>query len=78
MAALTKRQKALKPKVDRAKNYPLTDALALAKDTATAKFNESIDVAVMLGVDRRVPVGLLGLAAGGHSGGRSLASTGPR
>jgi large subunit ribosomal protein L1 len=53
MANLTKRQKALKPKVDRAKNYPLTDALALAKDTATAKFNESIDLAVMLGVDAK-------------------------
>jgi len=53
MANLTKRQKALQPKVDRAKNYSLTDALALAKDTATAKFNESIDVAVMLGVDAK-------------------------
>jgi large subunit ribosomal protein L1 len=53
MANLTKRQKALKPKVDRAKNYPLSDALALAKDTATAKFNESIDLAVMLGVDAK-------------------------
>lgn len=53
MAALTKRQKALKPKVDRAKNYALSDALALAKDTATAKFNESIDLAVMLGVDAK-------------------------
>jgi large subunit ribosomal protein L1 len=52
-AKLTKRIKALKPKVDRAKNYPLTDALALAKETATAKFNESIDVAVMLGVDAK-------------------------
>ena len=53
MANLTKRQKALKPKVDRSKNYPLTDALALAKETATAKFNESIDLAVMLGVDAK-------------------------
>jgi len=53
MANDTKRQKALKPKVDRAKNYALPDALALAKDTATAKFNESIDVAVMLGVDAK-------------------------
>jgi len=53
MANLTKRQKALKPKVDRAKNYALTEALALAKDTATAKFNESIDLAVMLGVDAK-------------------------
>jgi len=53
MAAIGKRQKALKPKVDRAKNYPLGDALALAKETATAKFNESIDLAVMLGVDAK-------------------------
>ena len=53
MATVTKRQKALSPKVDRAKNYALPDALALAKDTATAKFNESIDVAVMLGVDAK-------------------------
>jgi large subunit ribosomal protein L1 len=52
-AKQTKRIKALKPKVDRAKNYALTDALGLAKETATAKFNESIDVAVMLGVDAK-------------------------
>jgi len=52
-AKQTKRIKALKPKVDRAKNYPLTDALGLAKETATAKFNESIDIAVMLGVDAK-------------------------
>ncbi len=53
MAHVSKRQKALKPKVDRARNYALPDALALAKETATAKFNESIDVAVMLGVDAK-------------------------
>jgi len=53
MAHLSKRLKALKPKVDRSKNYPLADALALAKETATAKFNESIDIAVMLGVDAK-------------------------
>jgi large subunit ribosomal protein L1 len=53
MTAVTKRQKALKPLVDRAKNYALPDALALAKQTATAKFVESIDVAVMLGVDAK-------------------------
>jgi len=52
-AQLTKRIKAIKPKVDRAKNYALTDALGLAKETATAKFNESIDIAVMLGVDAK-------------------------
>ena len=53
MAHVSKRQKALNPKVDRARNYALPDALALAKETATAKFNESIDLAVMLGVDAK-------------------------
>ena len=53
MATLTKRQKALEGKVDRAKFYAAADALALAKEMATAKFNESIDVAVMLGVDAK-------------------------
>ena len=53
MAALTKKQKALQGKIDRSKTYPLADALKLAKDCATAKFDESIDVAVSLGVDPR-------------------------
>ena len=53
MTTLTKRQKALEGKVDRAKFYAAADALALAKEMATAKFNESIDVAVMLGVDAK-------------------------
>ena len=53
MAHISKRIKALKPKVDRAKNYALAEALKLAQETATAKFNESIDVAVMLGVDAK-------------------------
>jgi large subunit ribosomal protein L1 len=47
MAKLTKRQKALVGKVDGDKFYTVADALALAKATATAKFNESIDVAVL-------------------------------
>ena len=53
MTTLTKRQKALEGKVDGAKFYAVSDALALAKEMATAKFNESIDVAVMLGVDAK-------------------------
>ena len=48
---LTKRTKALVPKVDRNRQYPIADALQLSKDTATAKFAESIDVAIKLGVD---------------------------
>ena len=53
MAKLSKRAKAINAKVDRNKLYPLTEALALAKQTATAKFDESIDVAVNLGIDAR-------------------------
>ncbi|MDA0191378.1 MAG: 50S ribosomal protein L1, partial [Proteobacteria bacterium] len=53
MAQLTKRQKALQGKIDRNKNYPVADALKLAKEFATAKFDESIDVAVNLGIDAR-------------------------
>ena len=50
---LTKRQKALQGKVDRTKNYAVADALKLVKETSTAKFNESVDCAVMLGVDAK-------------------------
>ena len=48
---MTKRTKAIEAKVDRDKVYPVAEALALIKETATAKFNESIDVAVQLGID---------------------------
>src|SRR3954465_14140473 len=51
MAKLTKKQKALAGKVDSTKLYPLTDALGMVKEAATAKFDESIDVAVQLGID---------------------------
>ena len=53
MAKITKKQKALQGKIDSQKLYALTDALALAKETATAKFDESIDLAVNLGIDAR-------------------------
>ena len=53
MAKLTKRQQALQGKVEVAKLYSAPDALALAKECATAKFDESIDVAVVLGIDAR-------------------------
>ena len=53
MANLTKRQKATQGKVDHNKNYPVSEALGLTKELATAKFNESIDVAVCLGIDAR-------------------------
>ncbi len=53
MAKLTKKQKAFEGKVDSNKLYPLTDALAIVKECANAKFDESIDVAVQLGVDAK-------------------------
>ena len=53
MAKLSKRIQALRAKVDRNKVYPLADALGLVKEIATAKFDESIDVAVNLGVDAK-------------------------
>lgn len=53
MAKLTKKQKSLQGKVESTRLYPLTDALALVKELATARFDESIDVAVQLGVDAK-------------------------
>ncbi len=48
-----KRLKAQLAKVDRMKNYPLDEALKILKDTASAKFDESVDVAINLGVDAK-------------------------
>ena len=53
MAAVSKRKKALVGKVDRALTYAAIDAMKLIKDTATAKFDESVDVAVNLGIDAK-------------------------
>ena len=53
MTQLTKKQKALAGKVDSNKLYPIADALELVKQHATAKFDESIDVAVQLGIDAK-------------------------
>lgn len=53
MAKVSKRVQAFREKADRSKIYALGDALALLRECATAKFNESVDVAVQLGVDPR-------------------------
>ena len=53
MAKLSKRVQALRAKVDRNRSYPLADALALVKETANAKFDESVDLAVNLGIDAK-------------------------
>jgi large subunit ribosomal protein L1 len=51
--ATGKQFKASKEKVDRTKLYPVDEALALVKEMAYAKFDESVDVSVKLGVDPR-------------------------
>ncbi|MGB3290001.1 MAG: 50S ribosomal protein L1 [Burkholderiaceae bacterium] len=51
MAKLSKRAAAIAAKIDRNKFYPVAEALTLVKETAIAKFDESIDVAVQLGID---------------------------
>jgi large subunit ribosomal protein L1 len=53
MTNLSKRYKAMAGKADRAKVYPITEAIKIVKDNATAKFNESIDVAINLGIDAK-------------------------
>lgn len=50
---MAKRINALRAKVDRDKLYPATEALGLVKEGATAKFNESIDMVINLGIDAR-------------------------
>ena len=53
MSKLTKKAKTLQGKVDSNKLYPIADALSIVKEAATAKFDESIDVAVQLGIDAK-------------------------
>ena len=50
---LTKRMKAVRGKVDRSRAYPVDEALKLVKQTAVAKFDESVDIAVNLGIDAK-------------------------
>jgi large subunit ribosomal protein L1 len=51
MAKISKRVAAFQAKIERNKLYPVAEALSLIKECATAKFDESIDVAVQLGID---------------------------
>ncbi|WJF90533.1 50S ribosomal protein L1 [Paraburkholderia bonniea] len=53
MAKLSKRLQALAGKIDRQKLYAVEEALSLVKECANAKFNESIDVSVQLGIDAK-------------------------
>jgi len=53
MAKLSKRVKAFRARVDANKSYSLDEAIAILKETATVKFNESVELAVNLGIDAR-------------------------
>jgi len=53
MAHISKRTKDLRAKIDPSKAYPIGDAIKLVKEGASAKFNESVDVAVNLGIDAK-------------------------
>jgi large subunit ribosomal protein L1 len=53
MAKLTKRERMIREKVQAGKQYAMTDAVALLKDVSKVKFEESIEVAINLGVDAR-------------------------
>ena len=53
MAARGKKFRAAVAKVDRTREYPIPDAVVLVKDSSFAKFDETVDVAVNLGVDPR-------------------------
>jgi large subunit ribosomal protein L1 len=53
MAHVSKRSKTLRGSIDRNKSYPIDEAVKLVKKSATAKFDESIDLAVNLGIDAK-------------------------
>ncbi|KKA44901.1 MULTISPECIES: 50S ribosomal protein L1 [Salinivibrio] len=53
MAKMTKRMRVIREKVDVTKEYDINEAVALLKELATAKFVESVDVSVNLGIDAR-------------------------
>ncbi len=53
MGHISKRFKEISGKADSQKTYPLLEALEIVKETATAKFDESVDIAVNLGIDAK-------------------------
>ena len=53
MAKLSKRTTAIKSFVDKTRLYNLVDAVEIVKKTATAKFKESVDISIQLGIDAK-------------------------
>jgi large subunit ribosomal protein L1 len=73
MAKLTKKQKEAASKIEKNKLYALKDAAVLIKQVATAKFDESVDIAVRLGVDpRKANQMVRGVVALPHGTGKNM------
>ncbi len=73
MAKLTKRMRVIREKVDATKQYDINEAIASAEELATAKFTESVDVAVNLGIDaRKSDQNVRGATVLPHGTGRSV------
>lgn len=69
----SKRFKSVAPKVDPARKYTVEEAVALVKETATAKFKESVDIAVRLGVDpKKADQAIRGTVALPHGIGKAV------
>ena len=73
MAKLTKKQKEAVSKIEKNKLYSLKDAAVLIKQIASAKFDESVDIAVKLGVDpRKANQMVRGVVALPHGTGKNM------
>lgn len=73
MAKLTKRMRNIREKLEVTKQYEIAEAVALLKELATAKFVESVDVAVNLGIDaRKSDQNVRGATVLPHGTGRSV------
>ena len=73
MARLSKRVRSFRDKVDANRTYPLDEAVALLKEFGTAKFNETVEIAVNLGVDaRKSDQGVRGATALPHGTGSEV------
>jgi large subunit ribosomal protein L1 len=53
MARISKRAKAIRSRAESTRTYPVGEALKIVKETATAKFDESVDIAIVLGIDAK-------------------------
>jgi large subunit ribosomal protein L1 len=73
MAKITKRQRAIKEKVDSSKQYSINDAISLLKELSNVKFAETVDVAISLGIDpRKSDQSVRGATTLPHGNGKSV------